>query len=585
MRPSYLLILFLFTFSNLGGQISYLDQYKSIPSSTFELAFKNDGNLLIAHSFKEDISDFYFEGIEIITQNECEGIISAKRFSVPGQNMELTEMVKSNDGFFYLAGYYFESSDDRNTFLLKLNPDGSQSFFKLYTKPLNDYNYSLQITNDGNLMLFGASYLGGTFPFNFILRLDTSGNILSSKTYMEAGIWGRGLACSDGAVLARMGQNIYKINASGNLEWANQYFGTYYSSRPLEVDDGYVAVSYRLGASSEASFLYKLDFDGNLVWVSPGFQASGRPKIKQLANGNFIVQDVVIDENNSDEYHICLIEFSDEGTQLSNQIISSINGVASSIAFNFTLSNEESIAFASFSGTNRDTILIGQTNSNFELQCNDQDNFNQDTIKIISVSPKSISVGNINFEVVDVDLEETNVDLIGGRLCENISIDFPPEINDTTVCLQDDLVLDFSLTGATYLWQDGSTAPIFQVTTSGTYSVLIEKCNQSVERFVEVNIDDCPCLLEVPNAFTPDADGINDDFKILTDCLVSDFQLQIYNRWGQQVFQSTDAALAWNGTYKGSVLPSDVYIYKYQYRLSGNESKLEKAHGDISLIR
>ena len=94
------------------------------------------------------------------------------------------------------------------------------------------------------------------------------------------------------------------------------------------------------------------------------------------------------------------------------------------------------------------------------------------------------------------------------------------------------MLLDFSKSGMTYQWQDGSTEPIFLVSTSGIYSVLIEKCDQSVFREVEVTVEDCPCRLEIPNAFTPDADGVNDYFKILYECPITDFQMEIYNHWG-----------------------------------------------------
>ena len=70
-----------------------------------------------------------------------------------------------------------------------------------------------------------------------------------------------------------------------------------------------------------------------------------------------------------------------------------------------------------------------------------------------------------------------------------------------------------------------------------------------------------PYALYAPNAFSPDSDGINDFFKISGQGIL-DFQIEIYNRWGQMVYKSDDLSKGWNGTFKGENLPTGSYIYK-----------------------
>ena len=100
-------------------------------------------------------------------------------------------------------------------------------------------------------------------------------------------------------------------------------------------------------------------------------------------------------------------------------------------------------------------------------------------------------------------------------------------------------------------------------------------------------IDYCEGLVRVPNAFSPNGDGMNDEFKPVA-VNVSDYELIIYNRWGSEVFKSTNHAFGWNG--KGALgyeAPQDLYVYKlrYSYREATGENKKHSAHGTIMLIR
>ncbi|MBW3544763.1 MAG: gliding motility-associated C-terminal domain-containing protein, partial [Bacteroidetes bacterium] len=64
-----------------------------------------------------------------------------------------------------------------------------------------------------------------------------------------------------------------------------------------------------------------------------------------------------------------------------------------------------------------------------------------------------------------------------------------------------------------------------------------------------------------PNAFSPNGDGANDDFKILGK-FVEQASLRIYNRWGEELFYSVDKDKGWDGTYRGKPQPAGYYAYK-----------------------
>jgi gliding motility-associated-like protein len=94
----------------------------------------------------------------------------------------------------------------------------------------------------------------------------------------------------------------------------------------------------------------------------------------------------------------------------------------------------------------------------------------------------------------------------------------------------------------------------------------------------------CACNFYIPSAFSPNNDGKNDVFRSQYSCSFSSYEMKIYNRWGQQVFVSTNVANGWDGTFKSQPQPADVYIWqlKYEDNLTG---KLVRRNGTVMLMR
>jgi gliding motility-associated-like protein len=86
----------------------------------------------------------------------------------------------------------------------------------------------------------------------------------------------------------------------------------------------------------------------------------------------------------------------------------------------------------------------------------------------------------------------------------------------------------------------------------------------------------------LPNVFSPNGDG-NNDLLRLRGNVVEEMHLIIYNRWGNQVFESRSQDVGWDGTYKGKELSSDVYGYYLFYRCINGQKKEQK--GNITLLR
>lgn len=107
-------------------------------------------------------------------------------------------------------------------------------------------------------------------------------------------------------------------------------------------------------------------------------------------------------------------------------------------------------------------------------------------------------------------------------------------------------------------------------------------CLHDTTKFIYVNAD---LFVHVPNAFTPNGDGLNDYFGLAGVVAgVSKMEMQIYNRWGEKVFQSFDVNNKWDGIYKGEPAQQGVYIYKVKFT-NPKQTQWFFLDGEIHLLR
>jgi gliding motility-associated-like protein len=92
-----------------------------------------------------------------------------------------------------------------------------------------------------------------------------------------------------------------------------------------------------------------------------------------------------------------------------------------------------------------------------------------------------------------------------------------------------------------------------------------------------------PAQFHFPNAFTPDGDGINDLFAPV-GAEITEYELSIFDRWGEQVFTSTSMNTPWDGSVNGSdAAMTGVYVYKF--RVAGHYFAPLEGYGHVTLIR
>ena len=88
----------------------------------------------------------------------------------------------------------------------------------------------------------------------------------------------------------------------------------------------------------------------------------------------------------------------------------------------------------------------------------------------------------------------------------------------------------------------------------------------------------------IPNAFSPNEDGVNDTFQpFITSGTPKTFALFVYDRWGNRVYETTDIANGWDGTYKGFNCEVGVYVYYVAVTYMDNTDEIIK--GNVTLVK
>ncbi len=173
----------------------------------------------------------------------------------------------------------------------------------------------------------------------------------------------------------------------------------------------------------------------------------------------------------------------------------------------------------------------------------------------------------------DVKAEGLYIVAASNRMCtvkDSVQVSYKPTPvfslgEDKQFCKGEALVIGSHLTNSyNYLWEDGSTSAARMIHQPGTYQVTgFNECGSFTD---EIIIRQGSCLLMVPNAFTPNGDGKNDIFKVSRTEQLASFSMQIFNRWGQQIFESRDQSQGWNGYLNGKICDIGSYPYLIQYR-------------------
>lgn len=130
--------------------------------------------------------------------------------------------------------------------------------------------------------------------------------------------------------------------------------------------------------------------------------------------------------------------------------------------------------------------------------------------------------------------------------------------SDTLICHQSEITLLAKVPEAStkIAWNTGSTEPSIKISENGTYSLVRKNQCFSDTSSINVTFINPTDITKISNVFTPNGDGKNDTWQPITEN-ITDYELQIYNRWGSVVQRTTE----WNVPWNASDVPDGIYYY------------------------
>jgi len=201
--------------------------------------------------------------------------------------------------------------------------------------------------------------------------------------------------------------------------------------------------------------------------------------------------------------------------------------------------------------------------------------------------------GNINgslYEIPSAGLNDAGlyrvkvIDQMNCMATDSVEVSVIPNpitnFPDNPIPFENQYTLEAPQGYASYEWSNGETNYFITVTEEGEYSVII-KTTEGCESRDTAMLVNVAVPVYVPNAFTPNGDGLNDTFKpiILKPDLISQYHLSIYNRWGQCFFETSDPSKGWDGK---DELPG---VYNWVVSYMDGMGKVNQIRGVVTLIK
>ncbi len=195
----------------------------------------------------------------------------------------------------------------------------------------------------------------------------------------------------------------------------------------------------------------------------------------------------------------------------------------------------------------------------------------------------SINVTSTGKYIVTVTLDKCDAS-------DSVTVTFstPPKIDiggDTILCKGGGLWLNAAYPKSTYLWNTGSTDSTLYAFKPGKYQVTVTNPCGTVQDSIFLFYQTDYCDLFMANAFSPGNDLVNNVFMPKGRNITVKL-FQIYNRWGELVFETDETNVGWDGTYKGELVQEGLYIWKLFYTtVNGPYIKKSNAFGQVLLLR
>lgn len=538
------------------------------PEKTYhkKIAQFANGDILIADSSPDGLNANQERGLFLIRMDKCGNELWAKTYSWAQNYLEFKDIDINAAGDIFIYGSAYELFDEY-IFLLKLDKNGQFRKFRLFRAGTVDhFTYSIDLKNN-RIMAYGLLLDWASQKQGFVALFDEELNFQEGKIFAPFASVGDAVFTKDDGFLCRSGPYLVKLDAQTNLQWAitlETDAGAFPSSGPLEVPGGYIFSYYH----DYHAFFYKIDPDGKLLWKTDRFPAANAASdIGLLPDGNLIA---TYNGPGTGENHLCFIRLSPDGAVLEQQKLL-IGQILHTGPISQAIGKKNTLHIVGSTDVN--ALSQGHTGGflmQFSLNAPAGQCFQWEPLQDRAANDITLNINSLNLSFFNLDMTLKEAGVSSG--VPDYSFEEQCDLSATGVIRKDTLLLcgenwPVVLPGPEFTWEDGFSGGARVLDYPGLYRASNNNCIMPVMYEYAVGKEACPCSVYLPNAFSPDDNGINDRLEFFSSCPVQQLHTEVYNRWGERVFEGDDPGEFWQGTFKQKPVQAGVYMVAVKYKL------------------
>ena len=569
--------LFLLFYSLSGFSQQYFKLLeKSVKPYEQKIARFSNGDLLICGSPVRGETANRNGGINILRLDPCGNTVWSKNFEWKQNFMTFKDVKISPNNEVFIYGTAYESGSEY-IFILKLGPKGNELAYRMmHMGTVDNFTYNIQVLPNGNLMAFGLVLDFSTAKRGFLCIFDPSLTIQWGKVFAPFESTGEAILTKDGGFLCRSGVYTFRFSATGDLLWATTFdsresAGGYYPvGGPIEVEGGFVFEALK----DDRAFFYKINPQGEIVWNSPDFKTAGRAAdVQVMDNGNLFA---VYNHPGTSENYPSQLTLSQNG-QISRQrrllIAQSLqtDGIYQSLASKGRVSIIGSQDLREASADRYAGFVLQAAIDSNQGTCFRWEDFSATSAHTspIAVAPETVSFFPFNPRYLEAKIDNAPWKFSFAQSCD-LTQNRIVRVDSTLSC-----GLDWSveLPNAEFIWEDGTPSSSRTLSKPGIYRASDYNCIAPTILEYEVKREPCACLVYLPNAFSPNEDGRNDQLGLFSNCPLQNVEMSVYSRWGDRLFSASGADVQWDGRARQNPADPGVYMVAIRYQVldeSGN---------------
>lgn len=553
-----------------------------------------DGGFVIANR------DWATDNILAVKLDSCGEVAWARRLAGMPPFTTCSGMISDTAGNVAMIFQRYDLNGDDYVFAVKLDAQGKILWQKRMAFASSFGFADFHLTSDGRYC-FGSIFFDGLLNDLHIILLDAqTGATSAAYRFSHQGGAGNPYFANlpNGNLLVRTLGEWFSFNLNTEkVDWSvrfNDPATGWHRSKPLVFGEKLVYPTLAGPLSTTGKILLRFfDLQGNFLFSGDKFE--GNQAITNLSGVHVLRRLTALPgkrfalatTQKTPEMQIALLVFDSLGRQVSTQHFHPKTNVFRKAHDQILLADGSMAVLGESDG--RMEVLKISPEKTIGFCVGDTVSLPTSTLQtgIVVLPPSNYQIKNEQFSSIDLNLTEHDFELQVEKICDFTQV-FPDRDTTFQIC-PNDSVQGSAAAGlaATCIWDDGfeGCERVLRPSDGPKTAVVRVRCTSFSHRFLVEEKTDCPCQIHFPNAFTPNGDGVNDLFRPVSDCRFFTFDFEIFDRWGQSVFTSTNFDTGWDGNISGQAAPSDVYFFALKYQTAALGSSEKLTTGDVTLLR